>query len=122
VQLYRYFFWVSLVCFATITLCVASQRVFIVVSVCFVLLWIVSLTSSPSYITIAKELRLEVKDTPLSRQPAPSPSLSVYFISTMNRNAHWCNIILLTPLHLSWYGVSNTNRGTENVRDITQKD
>jgi hypothetical protein len=41
--------WVSLVSFAAITLYVAFQRVFIVVSVYFVIDWVRKLLDSPSY-------------------------------------------------------------------------
>jgi hypothetical protein len=42
--------WVSLASFAAITLCVASQRVFIVVSVYFVMDSVRNLLVTPSYI------------------------------------------------------------------------
>jgi hypothetical protein len=42
--------WVSLVSFTTITLCVASQRIFIVVSVYFVIDLVWKLLDTPSYI------------------------------------------------------------------------
>jgi hypothetical protein len=41
--------WVSLVSFAAMTVCVASQRVFIVVSVYFVIDWVRKLLDTPSY-------------------------------------------------------------------------
>jgi hypothetical protein len=41
--------WVSLVSFAAITLCVASQRVFIVVSIYFVIDSVRKILDTPSY-------------------------------------------------------------------------
>jgi len=45
-------FWVSIVSFAAITLCVASQRVFIVVSIYFIIDSVRKLLVTPSYCTI----------------------------------------------------------------------
>jgi hypothetical protein len=50
--------WDSLVRFAAITLCVASQRVFIVVVVCLVIDSVRKLLDIPSYVNPSEQLRL----------------------------------------------------------------
>jgi hypothetical protein len=54
---------VSLVSFAAITLCVSSQRVFIVVSVYFVIDWVRKLLGTPSYTSLDRIKRLAGTET-----------------------------------------------------------
>jgi hypothetical protein len=74
--------WVTLVSFAAITLCVASQRVFIAVSVYFVIDWVRKLLDTLSY----DSLTFEMNGLVLSRQNF--------------RNGCGCSVALLSTVQI----------------------